>query len=224
MSDTAESTIAQRRAVLLADLARVAKRPPALIAVSKRQPDVRIEAALNAGQRVFGENQVQEAQTRWRERRAVFPDLELHLVGALQSNKAQAAVDLFDVIHSFDRPKLIGALVKAMEKSGRQPRILAQVNIAEEPQKAGVKPSDLKPLLQQAADQGLKIDGLMCIPPAAEPAAPYFALLAKLSRQQGLTTLSMGMSDDYAVAARLGATLVRVGTGFFGPRPHSSLT
>lgn len=224
MPDNAEMTIAQRRAGILAELEGVASPPPILIAVSKRQPDARIEEALAAGQRVFGENQVQEAEARWAGRRAAFPDLELHLVGALQSNKADAAVALFDVIHSLDRPKLVTALARAMEKTGRTPKLLVQVNTGEEPQKSGVAPAALDALLEAASDAGLTVSGLMCIPPADEPAAPHFALLAKLARAHGLQEVSMGMSDDYALAARLGATMVRVGTSFFGPRPEALLT
>ncbi|MEL6569310.1 MAG: YggS family pyridoxal phosphate-dependent enzyme [Pseudomonadota bacterium] len=224
MSDTAELTIAQRRDAICAELAEVASPPPTLIAVSKRQSDARIEEALAANIRAFGENQVQEAEARWAPRRSMYPDLELHLVGALQSNKAEAAVSLFDVIHSVDRPKLVTALAKAIVKTGRTPKLLVQVNTGEEPQKAGVVPAELPALLATASDAGLTISGLMCIPPADEPAAPHFALLAKLARSHGLADISMGMSGDYALAARLGATMVRVGTSVFGPRPDATLT
>ncbi|MEM1149430.1 MAG: YggS family pyridoxal phosphate-dependent enzyme [Pseudomonadota bacterium] len=224
MSDSAEPTLAQRRSTILSELADLASPPPKLIAVSKRQPDARIEEALAAGQRVFGENLVQEAQTRWTDRQKEHADLELHLVGALQSNKADAAVALFDVIHSVDRPKLVTALAKAIQKQGRAPTLLIQVNTGEEPQKSGVVPDGLDHLLGFAEEAAVPISGLMCIPPADEPAAPHFALLAKLAKAHGLSEISMGMSQDYALAARLGATLVRVGTSVFGPRPDGALT
>lgn len=221
MSDTPETDIAQRRAALLTELAEGADPPPVLVAVSKKQPDARIEAALEAGQRVFGENRVQEAETRWAARRADWPDLELRLVGALQSNKAEAAVKLFDVIETLDRPKLARALASAMEKTGRRPRLYIQVNTGEEPQKAGVAPDGLGELLELARSEcGLAVEGLMCIPPIDEPAAPHFVLLARLAREHGLEKLSMGMSGDYKLAAGLGATSVRIGTALFGPRPE----
>ncbi|MEM1106835.1 MAG: YggS family pyridoxal phosphate-dependent enzyme [Pseudomonadota bacterium] len=219
MGHSREMTIAERRQAILAELDAAAAPAPTLIAVSKRQPDARIDAALAAGQIVFGENQVQEAQARWQRRRTERPDLDLHLVGALQSNKAEDAVALFDTIHSLDRPKLVTALAKAMDKTGRRPRLFIQVNTGEEPQKSGVLPGGLPALLGAARGAGLPVEGLMCLPPAGEPAAPHFALLAKLARREGLCELSMGMSGDYALAARLGATFVRVGTGIFGPRP-----
>ena len=180
---------------------------------------MRIEAALAAGQRVFGENRVQEAEARWTDRRAKYDDLELRLIGPLQTNKAVDAVTLFDVIETLDRPKLARALKAAMEKAGRRPRLLMQVNTGEEPQKAGVSPGDLEKLLEVSRDElGLEISGLMCIPPADEPAAPHFALLARLAARYGLSELSMGMSGDFELAAQLGATHVRVGTALFGAR------
>ncbi|MEO0784587.1 MAG: YggS family pyridoxal phosphate-dependent enzyme [Pseudomonadota bacterium] len=224
MSDTPVLSIAQRREALLKELADAASPPPRLIAVSKRQPEDRIEEALAGGQRIFGENQVQEAQKRWAHRRGDYPDLELHLVGALQTNKSEDAVALFDVIHSLDRPKLARTLARAMEKLGRSPKLLIQVNTGEEPQKAGVIPDELDDLLAAARDEGLSISGLMCIPPAGEPAAPHFALLARLAHERCLSEISMGMSGDYALAARLGATMVRVGTAVFGPRPDAPVT
>ncbi len=214
------------RAAILERLSAAAKRsgrdPGAvtLVAVSKKQPDERIEAMLCAGQRVFGENRVQEAQARWAHRRAAHPDLELRLVGPLQTNKAEDAVALFDVIETLDRDKLAGALAKAMAKTGRTPRLYVQVNTGEEPQKAGVSPADTPDFVARCRDaHGLQIEGLMCIPPVDEPAAPHFALLAKLASEIDLDRLSMGMSADYELAARLGATSVRVGSVLFGERP-----
>ena len=217
--------IAARRTHLLAQLgaaAQQAGRNPAditLVAVSKRQTDEAIAAALDAGQRVFGENRVQEAFEHWAERRTRFADLELRLIGPLQSNKAQDAVELFDVIETLDRDKLAIALRKAMKVAGRTPRLLVQVNTGEEAQKAGIAPAELSPFLtRMSAEHGLQIDGLMCIPPAAEPAGLHFALLAKLARENGLKELSMGMSADFETAIALGASSVRIGTAFFGPR------
>lgn len=205
----------------IARACRIAGRDPGgvtLTAVSKTQPDAAIEAALAAGQRVFGENRVQEAQARWSGRREAFPDLELRLIGPLQSNKAADAVALFDVIETLDRPRLAEALAAAGEKLGRSPRLLIQVNTGAEPQKAGVSPDGLPALVAQARALGLRVEGLMCIPPADEAAGPHFALLRKLARRQGLDVLSMGMSADYEVAVRFGATHVRVGSALFGER------
>ena len=219
MQDIPVSEIAQRRDVLLQRLAVTNSQPPVLVAVSKRQPDEKIEAALAVGQRVFGENRVQEAQAHWAARRADYADLELHLIGPLQTNKSDEAVMLFDVIETLDRPKLVRALAKSMAKLGRYPRLLIQVNTGEEPQKAGVAPGELDELLTLARQEcGLTISGLMCIPPVEEPAAPHFALLKRLADARGLETVSMGMSGDFELAARLGATHVRVGTAFFGER------
>lgn len=202
--------------------ARAVGRDPcsvALVAVSKVQPDDRIEAALAAGQRIFGENRVQEAVARWRERRHRFPNLELRLIGPLQTNKAKDAVQLFDVIETLDRPKLARALKSAMDETGRRPRLLIQVNTGVEPQKAGIEPAGLDALLTVAREEcGLRIDGLMCIPPVDESPALHFALLAKLASERGLTVLSMGMSGDFETAIRYGATHVRVGTALFGER------
>ncbi|WP_353255867.1 YggS family pyridoxal phosphate-dependent enzyme [Hyphomonas sp.] len=219
MTDTPEAGISKRRDAILAELASAASPPPVLVAVSKTQTDAALAAMLATGQRVFGENRVQEAQAHWTARRETIPDLELHLIGPLQSNKAEDAVRLFDMIQTLDRPKLAAALAAAIAKTGRRPRLLVQVNTGEEPQKAGVTPRDLPALLDQARRHpGLEIEGLMCIPPVGEPAGPHFALLAKLARAHGLATLSMGMSGDYALAARFGATHVRVGTALFGER------
>lgn len=218
MTDTAEPSISQRRTAILGELAAAATPPPVLVAVSKSQPEEAIEEMLATGQRVFGENRVQEAKTHWEGRRSIFPDLELHLIGPLQTNKAEEAVRLFDMIQTLDRPKLADALAAAMAKAGRRPRLLIQVNTGEEPQKAGVTPDGLASLVAYARSKGLEPEGLMCIPPAEEPAGPHFALLAKLAKAQGLSVLSMGMSGDYALAARYGATHVRVGTALFGGR------
>jgi len=218
MTDTPEAGFSKRRDAILAELTAAANPPPVLVAVSKTQPDDALEEALAAGQRVFGENRVQEALSHWATRRERFPDLELHLIGALQSNKAEEAVRLCDVIQTLDRPKLADALAAAITKTGRTPRLLIQVNTGEEPQKAGVSPDGLPELIAHARGKGLEISGLMCIPPVGEPAGPHFALLAKLARAHNLPILSMGMSADYALAARFGATHVRVGTALFGER------
>jgi pyridoxal phosphate enzyme (YggS family) len=194
--------------------------PATLVAISKKQPEARIDAMLATGQRVFGENRVQEAQTRWSQRRATYPDLELRLVGPLQTNKAEDAVALFDVIETLDRDKLAGALRKAMDKTGRSPRLYVQVNTGEEPQKAGVLVKDLPGFVARCrSDHDLTIDGLMCIPPVDEPASLHFALLAKLAGEIGVDKLSMGMSADFELAVRLGASSVRVGSALFGARP-----
>ncbi len=214
--NTQPNTIREARSRILSEIGE----GTVLVAASKRQPDERIDAALDAGQRVFGENRVQEAQSRWQARRADHPDLELRLIGPLQTNKAEDAVQLFDVIETLDREKLLKALIKAVEKTGAAaPDLLIQVNTGEEPQKGGVLVDDLEALLSlaQTTYPG-RVVGLMCIPPADEPAAPHFALLKRLADQHGVSTVSMGMSSDYALAARLGATHVRVGTAFFGAR------
>lgn len=190
-----------------------------LTAVSKTQGDEALEAALATGQRVFGENRVQEAQSHWAERRAVFPDLELRLIGPLQTNKAVEAVELFDVLETLDREKLAAALAAAMQKTGRRPRVLVQVNTGAEPQKAGVLPDDADALIAAARDlHGLTVEGLMCIPPADEAPEPHFRLLADIAARNGLSVLSMGMSGDYEAAIRCGATHVRVGSALFGER------
>jgi pyridoxal phosphate enzyme (YggS family) len=183
------------------------------------QPETRIEAMLAAGQRVFGENRVQEAQERWAHRRAVYPDLELRLIGPLQTNKAKDAVALFDVIETLDRPKLAGALADAAAKLGRSPRLYVQVNTGEEEQKSGVTPRDADGFIASLRrDYRIEPEGLMCIPPADEPAGPHFALLAKIAARNGLAKLSMGMSADYEIAVLFGATNVRVGSALFGER------
>jgi len=190
-----------------------------LIAVSKAQPPERIDAALAAGQRIFGENRVQEAEARWRDRRAAHPDLDLHLVGPLQTNKVRQAVALFDAIQSVDRPKLARALAAEMEKTGRRLPVFLQINTGEEDQKSGVPPREADAFVGLCRDElGLTVKGLMCIPPAEEDPAPHFALLRSIADRNVLPGLSMGMSGDYETAVRLGATHVRVGTAVFGAR------
>jgi pyridoxal phosphate enzyme (YggS family) len=191
--------------------------PIELIAISKTHPAEAVEPLIAAGQRVFGENRVQEAQGKWPALRERHPDLRLALVGQLQSNKAGDAVALFDEIHSVDRASLIAALAKAME-SGRRPDCFIQVNIGDEPQKGGCAIADLPGLLAEARAAELPIVGLMAVPPLEVEPAPYFALLAKLARDNGVTGLSMGMSSDYPTAVSLGATHVRVGSALFGAR------
>lgn len=205
----------------IAGACRVAGRDPAgvvLTAVTKTQPPEALAAALAAGQRVFGENRVQEAQAHWSALRPAVPDLELRLIGPLQTNKAADAVALFDVIETLDRPKLADALAAAAEKAARPARVLVQVNTGVEPQKAGAPPEEADALVRYARDKGLIVEGLMCIPPADEAAGPHFALLRKIARRNGLGTLSMGMSGDYETAIRFGATHVRIGSALFGER------
>jgi pyridoxal phosphate enzyme (YggS family) len=189
-----------------------------LIAVSKTQPVDAIEALIAQGQRDFGENRVQEAQAKWPALLARHPDLRLHLIGTLQSNKAGDAVALFDAIHSVDRLSLVAALAQAMAKSGRRPDCFVQVNIGDEPQKGGCALADLPALLDAVRGAALPLAGLMCIPPEGVEAAPYFALLAELARRHDVAGLSMGMSADYESAVMVGASHVRVGTALFGPR------
>ena len=206
----------------MAAAAQTAGRDPAkvtLIAVSKLQPEASVEAALAAGQRAFGENYVQEAQARWPALRQRWPDIELHLIGGLQSNKAAEAVALFDVLQTLDRPKLARAVAKEMARQDRRPRLFVQVNTGEEPQKAGVAPRDLPALLTLCRGElGLEIDGLMAIPPEDEDVALHAALLARLAAREGVAGMSVGMSGDYETAIRFGATHVRIGTGVFGTR------
>lgn len=201
--------------------ARLAARPPAdviLIAVSKTHDADSVRPLIEAGQREFGENRVQEAQDKWPALKAETPGLRLHLIGRLQSNKAVDSVALFDSIHSVDRPSLVSALAEAMARQGRRPDCFLQVNIGDEPQKGGCALADLPALLDSGRDAGLPIVGLMCIPPADVEPAPYFSLLAKLARRHGLAGLSMGMSADYETAVAIGATHVRVGSALFGDR------
>jgi len=189
-----------------------------LIAVSKTQGHDTILPALIAGQRLFGENRVQEALQKWPALREMYNDIELHLIGPLQSNKVREAVMLFDAIHTLDRPKLADALRAAMDKTGRSPFLFVQVNTGEEPQKAGVSPLEADALIEQARKLGLPLKGLMCIPPVSENHAPHFALLASIAKTHDLPLLSMGMSEDFEMAIRYGATHVRVGSAIFGAR------
>lgn len=205
----------------IAQVCKPARREPVditLIAVSKTHPAERIVPLIEAGQRVFGENRVQEAQGKWPQLREAHPDIELHLIGQLQSNKAEEAAQLFDCIHSLDRPSLLTALTKAMDKTGKRVPCFVQVNIGDEPQKGGCPISELPEFLAQVRLSGIPLAGLMCIPPADTEAAPFFALLAKLAADHGLQGLSMGMSGDYETAVMLGATHVRVGSALFGAR------
>ncbi|MDT8760758.1 YggS family pyridoxal phosphate-dependent enzyme [Sphingomonas psychrotolerans] len=205
----------------IARAAHLAGRTPEsveLIAVSKTHDAAAIRPLLHAGQRVFGENRVQEAAAKWPELRETTSGVALHLIGQLQSNKAEEAVALFDAIHSVDRASLVAALARAMDKADRRPACFVQVNIGDEPQKGGCPLADLPALLAEARVADLPVPGLMCIPPAQVEPAPYFALLAKLARDHGIGGLSMGMSSDYETAVTIGATHVRVGTALFGER------
>ncbi|MEM6901872.1 MAG: YggS family pyridoxal phosphate-dependent enzyme [Pseudomonadota bacterium] len=233
MLDLDPTVVARERAAVLDNIAgiqnqileaaqdaRRAVGDVSLVAVSKVQPDHRIDAALEAGLRVFGENRVQEAQARWAQRREQHDDLRLHLVGPLQTNKVKDAVALFDVIESVDRPKLARKLADEMVKQDRQLDCFIQVNTGAEEQKAGVLPGDDLVELYQLCRQelGLNIVGLMCIPPVDDPAALHFALLNDWAKRLGVSQLSMGMSDDYELAIRMGATSIRVGSALFGKR------
>jgi hypothetical protein len=215
---------AERLAAVHAEIARAAAlagREPAgisLVAISKAHDADAIRPLIAAGQRLFGENRVQEAAAKWPALREETRDIALHLVGQLQSNKAAEAVALFDAIHSVDRSSLVAALARAMEREGRRPDCFIQVNVGDEAQKGGCAVADLPGLLAEARAAELPIVGLMCVPPAGIEAAPYFALTARLARDHGLAALSLGMSQDYATAVMLGATHVRVGTALFGER------
>ena len=205
----------------IAKACKASRREPGditLIAVSKTHSAQAIMPLLEEGQRVFGENRVQEAQDKWPSLRERYPDVELHLIGQLQSNKADDAVALFDCIHSLDRPSLLKALAKAMDKADRRVPCFIQVNIGSEEQKGGCPIDQLPALLESARDANIPIAGLMCIPPADIEPGPFFALLAKLAKDSGLQGLSMGMSGDYETAVMLGATHIRVGTALFGGR------
>jgi PLP dependent protein len=218
--ENAESRLADVQAAI-SKAAKAAGRPAeatTLIAVSKTKTVAEIMPLIAAGQRHFGENRVQEAGDKWPALKAAHPDICLHLVGQLQSNKADEVVELFDVIHSVDRSSLIAALGKAQAKAGRRPACFLQVNIGDEDQKGGCAVADLASLLAEARTAGLAIVGLMAVPPATLEPAPYFALLAKLARDFDLTQLSMGMSGDFETAVKLGATHVRIGTALFGTR------
>lgn len=210
----------------IAAAAAAAKRPGGsvtLVAVSKTFPIEAIEPVLAAGQRVFGENYVQDAKGKWPDLRARYPDAEVHMIGPLQSNKAKEAVALFDVIETLDRPSLAKELAKEVAKArdagARVPRFLVQVNTGAEPQKGGVLPGEADAFIRACRDEhGLAVEGLMCIPPADEPPAPHFALLTTMARRNGLAIVSMGMSADYPVAIAMGATHVRIGSAIFGTR------
>jgi pyridoxal phosphate enzyme (YggS family) len=217
-------TIAENLADILARIAAARKaaiKPAAatqLVAVSKTVPESGVRQAIAAGQRLFGENRVQEAQGKYPALRGECPELELHLIGPLQTNKVKEAVALFDVIQTLDRPKLADALAQERDKTGKAPRLFVQVNTGEEPQKAGVLPREVGALIAHARKLELPLEGLMCIPPVDDDAAPHFAFLTKLARDHGLAQLSMGMSDDFELAVKFGATHVRVGTAIFGAR------
>jgi len=220
MSDTVTRLEAIRASVARA--ARDFGRKPqsvTLVAVSKTKPAEQIAEVLEAGHRVFGENYVQEAKAKWPALKARFPDAELHMIGPLQSNKAREAVELFDAIHSLDRESLAKELAREIARARRAPRLFVQVNTGEEPQKGGIAPGETDAFLMRCREvHGLAIEGLMCIPPEAEPPSPHFALLAKIAARNGLKGLSMGMSADYEAAIQLGATHVRVGSAIFGAR------
>jgi hypothetical protein len=220
MNGAAEERLGEIRS-RIGKAARLARREAGdvtLIAISKTHDADAIRPLLAAGQREFGENRVQEAAAKWPALKADYPDVRIHLVGQLQSNKADEAVETFDTIHSVDRPSLVAALGKAMEKSGRRPDCFLQVNIGDEPQKGGCLVAELPALVAAAREANLPMVGLMAIPPADVEPAPYFALLAKLARRHDLAGLSMGMSGDFETAVTLGATHVRVGTALFGER------
>jgi hypothetical protein len=190
-----------------------------LVAVGKSHAPERLKRALDAGQRVFGENRVQEAEEKWPALKAAYPDAQLHLIGPLQRNKARRAVALFDVIETIDRARLARALAEEMARAGRRPACFIEVNTGEEPQKGGVLPGEADALIRECRqDLGLPIEGLMCVPPLDEEPSLHFALLREIARRNGLTKLSMGMSADFEVAVAFGATHVRVGTAIFGPR------
>jgi PLP dependent protein len=205
----------------IAAACRAAGRDPAgvtLIAVSKVQPHDRVEAVLREGHRVFGENYVQEAAGKWPAWRGAFPGVQVHMIGPLQTNKAKAAVELFDAIHSVDRPSLAERLARLAQERGACPALFVQVNTGAEPQKAGVLPADLDAFVAACRGMDLPLAGLMCIPPEDEDAAPHFAMLAAMAARNGLAGLSMGMSADFQVAIAHGATHVRVGSAIFGAR------
>jgi PLP dependent protein len=215
---TAALTAIQDRIAAAARIARRKGEDVTLIAVSKTHSADRIQPLIDAGQRVFGENRVQEAADKWPRLREATPGILLHLIGQLQSNKADEAVALFDAIHSVDRPSLVAALAKAMDKADRRPACFIQVNIGDEDQKGGCAVAELPALLAEARAADLPAAGLMCLPPVSVEPAPYFALLSKLARDHGLLGLSMGMSDDFETAVTIGATHVRIGSALFGAR------
>jgi len=208
----------------IAAAAHAANRDPAsvnLIAVSKTFGPDDILPALDAGHRLFGENRVQEAKAKWPDLRTRFPDVGLHLIGPLQSNKTKEAVQLFDAIHTVDRPKIARAIAEEQAKQGKRLKLFIEVNTGEEPQKAGIMPRETEAFVRQCREEfGLEIAGLMCIPPTSEEPAVHFAFLAKLAREAGVKELSMGMSSDFETAIQFGATYVRVGSAIFGSRGH----
>ncbi|MGG5821282.1 YggS family pyridoxal phosphate-dependent enzyme [Falsiroseomonas sp. HW251] len=217
------ANIAAVKARMAAACARAGRDPASvgLVAVSKTHPPEAVAAALAAGQLLFGENRVQEAERKFPALRAAHPGLRLHLIGALQTNKARDAVRVADVIESLDRPKLASAIAEAMQKEGRRPGLLVQVNTGDEPQKAGCPREEADGFIRLCRDElGLPVEGLMCIPPVDTDPRPHFAWLAALAARHGLATLSMGMSGDYEIAIEEGATLVRVGTAIFGKRDY----
>jgi pyridoxal phosphate enzyme (YggS family) len=229
MTNAAISALETPLAKVRAEIARAcaeARRDPAsvtLVAISKTFGAEAIEPVIAAGQRVFGENRVQEAKAKWPALRERHPGIELHLVGSLQSNKAKEAVALFDAIHSVDRASVAEVLAKEIARQGRTPTLFVEVNTGAEPQKAGVLPEETDAFLKACGERyGLDIAGLMCLPPADEPPAPHFALTAKIARRNGLALLSMGMSADFPLAIAFGATHVRVGTAIFGERATSA--
>jgi len=210
--------VGEKRIAHACRLARRERGEVTLVAIGKTHPAEAIAPLIDAGQRVFGENRVQEAQAKWPALRERYSEVSLHLVGQLQSNKADEAVALFDAIHSLDRPGLVGALAKAMDKAGRQVPCFVQVNIGAEEQKGGVAIAELPALLAAVRSAAIPLAGLMCVPPLEIEPAPFFALLDKLARDHGLEGRSMGMSGDFETAIMLGATHVRVGTALFGTR------
>jgi len=217
--DSAHKIAAVRDEIERARKAAGVGHPVTLVAVSKTFGEEVIAPVIEAGQRVFGENRVQEAKAKWPALKIKYPQVELHLVGPLQSNKAKEAVALFDAIHSVDRPSLCEALAKEIARQNRHPLLFVQVNTGAEPQKAGVLPENADAFLRRCReDYGLEISGLMCIPPIDEAPAPHFALTAKIAKRNGLKLLSMGMSADFATAVQFGATHVRVGSAIFGER------
>jgi hypothetical protein len=224
MPEVVQSDIAGKLAEVRARIAAAAKeagrdaQAVTLVAVSKTHPAAAVEMALAAGQCVFGENRVQEAQGKFPALKAAHPALRLHLIGPLQTNKVRDALEIFDVIETLDRPKLARAVAKEAEKLGVAPECYVQVNTGDEPQKAGVAPGEADAFIADCRALGLKVAGLMCIPPVDEEPALHFAFLREIARRNGLAGLSMGMSGDYETAVRFGATLVRVGTGIFGTR------
>jgi len=222
-----ESGLSDVRARIAAACREAGRDPRAvrLIAVSKTFGAETIRPVIAAGQRLFGENRVQEAKAKWPELRAATPGIELHLIGPLQSNKAADAVALFDVIHSIDRDRIAAAVAAEIERQGRSLRLLVQVNTGAEPQKAGVLPEETDAFVARCRDvHHLRIDGLMCIPPAEEAPAPHFALLQKIAKRLGLASLSMGMSGDFETAIAFGATDIRVGSAIFGHRPAATVS